>query len=428
MKRFDWRTFLFLLVLLSTTTFAANVIFGETDEDLFFYNEVLIDGVDLPEDLGSDKFVSSVEFSGAGSLTIAYQTGGGYPRISVFGGTTIKSERTWGEDDEKTAWEGYLPAPLVSQNPMTSDIVFDVEGNHEFSTVYPVKTFKMGLSNEEFSFSTPAKFSFVVSLPDGKRVWYAFKKTSGSKTEWIIDEGDFCVVKNGMCITDREEMNEVTLVQEFFSKCPRSRSSDTKIQNGFISGPPSCEIECNKGYILNDTGNRCVASSSNVDGGGDFGNEGVGGTDLQGEEPKPVRPGYIRYTGAGDQARRYLDTTGLEGQKKDQIARQNAALLKMVNNGEEVSIEEDVDNTKDGFLNYLLQIRSFFGANSAINTYSASSESGAPSEGNDNPKTSMEGEENHSSAPLLPSTGPGLFVGLAAMGLGLMVFGAKGRQ
>lgn len=425
MKRFDWRTFLVLLALLSTTAFAAEVIFEETDEDLFFYNEVLIDGVDLPEDFGANTLESSVDFLGTGSLTVAYQTGGGYPRVTVFGGTTITSERKWSDDDgdDKTAWDGLLGSPLIAKNPATSDIVFVTEGNHEFSVPYPVSAFQMGVSNEEFQFSIPARFTFKVELPDGKKVWYGYKETKapGEEVEWRITEGDFCIVKNGLCTVDLDELNAVVLAQEFFTKCPRSRSSDTEIKNGFINGTPTCDIECNKGYELNESGNGCVVSEGSVDGGEDFISSPV-----QEKVVTKIPQGYVRYTGAGDQLRRKLDPSVLEGSERDQIERQNASLLKTVSHGEEEVVVEE-ENNDDGFLNYLLQIRNYFGENAAQNTFSESAVTDEENEVAGENNKQMEGVM-HSSAPLLPSTGPGIFVGLAALGLGLMVFGAKGRR
>ena len=84
---------------------------------------------------------------------------------------------------------------------------------------------------------------------------------------------------------------------------------------------------------------------------------------------------------------------------------------------EEVVVEENKDA---GLMEYLLHVRNFFGAGSSANVVRSE-------EAEINPDTE-EGEEVYSSAPLLPQTGPGLFLGLAALGLGCMVVGAKGRR
>ncbi|MCF7812412.1 hypothetical protein K9M59_02340 [Candidatus Gracilibacteria bacterium] len=436
MIRFDWRVFVFLLAILSTTAFAADVIFGETDEDLLFFTEVLIDGVNLPEDYGDTTLQSSVDFLGTGTLTVVHQSGGGYPRITVFGGTTITSEREWQDDGEtRTAWEGFLESPLYGQTPSLGDVVFSVEGNHEFSTIYPVATFKLGLSNEKFSFSTPALFALPVEIPDGKKLWYAFRETvaPGEESEWVIEEENFCIVTDGLCVDVWSEFNEVLLAQEFFTQCPRSRSSDTKIQNGFISGPPTCAIECNRGYKLNEIGNGCIKTvnipeDSDSSGGEE---ENQDSTEAPEKEPASVRQGYFRFTNARGQIDRHLDASGLEGDKKIQIERQNAALLRTAGEGQPVEEEEPQEIGKDSFLNYLLQIRNYFGDTQA-NTFAAETTTGDSAdqseEGSPETNNSEEGGGTYSSAPLLPSTGPGIFVGLAALGLGLMIFGIKSRR
>jgi hypothetical protein len=313
------------------------------------------------------------------------------------------------------------------------------EGNHEYSTLYPIQAFKLGLENEKFQFSTPARFSFNVDVPDGKKLWYGYKETKSPEkeddVEWRIEEGDFCIVKNGLCVTDLEELNAVILSQEFFTKCPQSRSSDTEIRNGYIVGIPTCDIECNKGYELNEFGNGCVLSD---DADGDLDKEEKELLDIQtptteSEEVRFTVPqGYVRYTGAGDQMRRKLDSSILEGSEKDQIERQNAALLKSISHGEEAVIDDE-KNGDSGFLNYLLQVRNYFGENASANVFSGSEEAHESEKMDEmieikGDKTERVEGDMYSSAPLLPSTGPGIFVGLAALGLGLMIFGVKSRH
>lgn len=283
----------------------------------------------------------------------------------------------------------------------------------------------MGMNNESFSFSTPARFTFPTPIPDGTKLWMAMKD-DGTPSEsdtalWKITEGDFCVTEKNVCSVSLAKLGEVSFVQEYFTQCPRSGDSDTKVENGSIGNPPECRVTCDKGFELDYDTMKCVSTSgatSSASSSPSTPNEVVvsdGGTE-------GVPPGYFRFTGSREQLRRHITTEGLEGEALTQAERQNASVRK-TNEGEVTEEAPAVDSKKDGFLNYILQIRNFFGANSSPNT--VSSESPA-SEGETVTEGETQGEE-HSSAPLLPSTGPGIFLGLAGLGLGCMVVGRKGK-
>jgi|GEM_PF-5910420 len=75
-------------------------------------------------------------------------------------------------------------------------------------------------------------------------------------------------------------------------------------------------------------------------------------------------------------------------------------------------------------------MRNHFGENSQENNYTAlSAEGGEAAEGEASTgeitDTNNEGGEFLSSGPLLPSTGPGIFVTIAVVGFALMMFGAR---
>ncbi len=74
----------------------------------------------------------------------------------------------------------------------------------------------------------------------------------------------------------------------------------------------------------------------------------------------------------------------------------------------------------DSFMNYLLEMRRTLAPNNNNFTQEVESEDG------DLPV--VESEVVSGVGPRLPSTGPGVFVMLAALGLGVMTFGAVRRR
>ncbi len=395
MKQLDWRTFLIGLAFISSTVFATDVFYGDLgDDDLFFLSEVLIDGVELPEDLDASTGTSTVEVLGTGTLTVGDRTKGANSlNITVYGGTTIESERKWGTEDTKKWFEGLFPSPTTFSAPSNDDIIFDDEGRHPDSFVSVLSVYGMGLVNEKFTFSEPASFTFPAELPDGTKLWFAFKEDvtpaeDADHPTWTIEEGDFCVITNGLCKIDLEELNEVALVEEYFYKCPRSSSSDTDVINGKIGSPPKCMITCNSGYELNYETMKCVAKEGYI-------------------PPAPTEVPEMTKSPAKE------DDGSLNPKFHRYIGSPRGRVLGDLE-------EEPVEERKDtGLIEYLMQVRNFFGAGSSANVV-RSAEVETNSENGE--------EEVYSSAPLLPSTGPGIFLGLAVLGLGCMAVGAKGRR
>ncbi len=427
MKQLNWRTFLVFLLFLSATAFAQQ-IFSGGDEDVFVYDSILIDGAEMPADFSATTGTTTVDVAGAGSVTVANRNMGGDLRLTIFGGTTLSVSRLFAADDVKTWWEGTVNAPQKAKKPSTDLVSFVTAGNHVNSWVNITDTYGMGESNEQYSFSPAARFRFPVSAIDGTKLWLA-KKTQtppaeSAEAEWTITEGEFCIVRDGECELDVTSITAIAFAQELFTVCPRSSSSNTQIENGAISGPPLCAIACHRGYELNDELTRCVATEEAAE-------TPVAPSSPTGQSAAEtdesaslfqVPPGYFRYTGARDQMDRQISTDSLVGEELTRAKRQN---LSAQGRGaeEEAALPENADGSaanKDSFINYLLQIRNIFGENSNKNVYSA--------------ETTAEGEtpsgegEVHSSAPLLPSTGPGVFVGLSALGLGLMAIGGRRRR
>ncbi|MCF7905847.1 hypothetical protein K9L63_01495 [Candidatus Gracilibacteria bacterium] len=430
MKRLDWRAFIFGLTFLSATVFAVPIFYGQTStQDWYFNDQVLIDGVTLPSDMDANTGKSTVSIEGEGTMMIGHQTkGAGKLNVTVVGGTTITSERRWESGDTKVWWEGIFPVPGEGQDPSSDKVSFATEGKHPDSWIVPLATYSMGLSNETFQFSKPAYFTFATEIPDGTKLWMAFKEkvtpAENADAEWKIAEGDFCVVEDDICQVTLNELNEVSFVEEYFRVCPRSGSSDTQVENGTIGAAPKCSVSCNRGYTLDYANMKCVADEEeeipqSVE--TESGSETAEATTIA-PEVKSFRPGYLRFAGTRSQLENVIETEGLSGDELARAQRHNASVRKTVADDmpEEVLDTTSADSEKDSFLNYLLQIRNFFGADSNANVV-RSEEARNEAESEENADT----EETHASAPLLPSTGPGIFLGVAALGLGCMMIGRR---
>ncbi len=420
--------FVFLIgISIFSISFAAEVFYGTLDQDLYYNDQVLIDGIQLPQEQDVTDGVSTVSIAGSGSLTVGNRSTKGNLNLTVLGGTTIESHRTWGENDKISWWEGLLNAPQKAQIPNASNVSFTNASMHSLSRPYPAYTFAMGLENEEFQFSPAARFVFPVDESEGTKLWLAFKDlTPFSVAKWTIDEGNFCVVHDGLCVVNITNISSVTLVREFFTSCPRSKYSDTKLANGVISGPPLCTIQCDRGFTLNDDLTKCIAQDttapldeSAVSTGGT--DTSPGGTDFQNsaqpQKTYEIRPGFFKYQDPRAGYDRYLDPSNSDGKEKVRINRQNASLLETL--GQEKKkwgnpSQTDIDNSKkqqSDFMNFYQKI--FGGRND--NVYGTQTD--IKSE-NDTQKA----ETNSKGGPLLPSTGAGLFLSLTILGVGLMIF------
>lgn len=415
---------------------------GELDGDLYYQSGVLLRGVEPPTDTNATSGESSVLLGGSGTLTVGNQAGGGFPRVTVLGGTTISSSRTWNEDaSRKTWWDGQFSAPGSGRLPSQYDI--------NYSTVNAlgvVGAFSWGLANETFRFSTPAKAVFPVDAADGQKLLVAYK----SGESWTATATDFCVVENELCYVELTEMSDLAFVKEVYQTCPIK-----SVTNGSTGSVPSCIISCDRDFELNEAATGCISSGGEefMDEDGDelyeadedgFGDEHESANYYEEDEgPAYEFPaGYFRYNGTSDQKGRVIDTSELEG---DELKRAN-----MLNRGhysrnprsadqqikkEEVAVNKDEEN--DSFINYLLQMRNTF-SNEKMKEEIASAEikrvEGAAAESEALAAKSEENDEDkeeatfHSGAPLLPSTGPEVFVTIAVIGFLMMLFGARRRN
>lgn len=403
--------------------FAAEDISGEVVDDLFFYDSVKISGVEYPSDLNATTGTSSVSLEGTGSVTIGSRGDGGMLRVIIWGGTKISSERKWDEAVQKTWWAGDMTSPVKGRLVSADDLEFTVEGNHVDSQLIPLETYGLGLGNETFKFSPAATLVLPVNVPDFSKIWIA---TKSGDTLQKIGEKDFCVVQNQLCVVDASSVNEITLVREKFDRC-----LVTEISNGTVGGPPYCQLKCDRGFTFNDDMTGCVASdddsaiqiyaTDNVDVAGST----VKRTRETGLLAGPARQGYIRYTGSNVQ-RKATSTEDLTGDALRKTLRWNATV------GSRNTKVKDTNETETAFAALKKQLNDVRGKIwTWENPVVATSDQGQGDMQAASEQVSLEdeGESAHASAPLLPSTGPaGIFVGIAALGFGLMAFARRRRH
>lgn len=92
---------------------AVPTLSGEVNTDEFFSNGVLLTDVELPSDPNATTGTSTVTIEGSGTVTVGNQRGGGFPRLTVVGGTKIESKRTYDESVfQKLGGTGNLPLPV----------------------------------------------------------------------------------------------------------------------------------------------------------------------------------------------------------------------------------------------------------------------------------------------------------------------------
>ena len=422
------------LLITQDTQAAANVLPDEVNEDLYFQRDVFVPAVEIPEDVTSEEDESVGELLGTGSVTIGNQKGGGLPQITIFGGTEIRSERYQGQVANKTWWEGEFNAPYIGQAPNKELVVWDNEDGHKDSTVDVIQTFNLGLENEIFSFSPAARFVFPIEAENDVKVWYAIREDNEDteEDEWVIDDENYCFEESGYCTLDLEEIGSIAFVYELRDRCPRQ-----EISNGHVSDPPFCKIMCDRGYELNETRTNCVRrGTAEQDLGGEdvfVGEEFAGMTDEEiaarttNAPQYEYRQGYFRFLRTRDQLERELPAEELEGNEMFTARRMNAATRRTMNDkGNFEDTEKVASGDDDGFLNYLLGVRNSARSQEDAVVYSQGAEGASGANG---ALTPSQGEAGmHASAPLLPSTGPGIFIALAAIGFGLMVAAARRRN
>ncbi len=418
--------------------FAVDTHYGDIVGDLYFPNGVLLEDTTSPSEGDAE-----VDLGGDGSLTIGNQAGpGGFPRLTVVGGVNIKSKRDFPpEETNITTWDGQFSAPGSTIKPTQSEITF--EGGHQVSEVEVLDAFNWGLSNETFTFSPEARVMLPVDAQDGQKAWIAYE---GSDT-WTANDDDFCIIEGGLCYTEVGSVNKLAVVKKLYESCPRS-----SVSNGELSSAPNCIITCDSGYELNGNADACIEASSD----GGVGMETTGeeeafaptesGDDglafIVPEKEYDFPPGHFRYRASIDNFYRYLDESALEEGDLETAKHVNTTYIsrnprtadEQIKAREAANAETKVEN-EESFITYLIQMRNRFGENAQENHYTALSggESGEKTASEDGESTAEvaggdeedSGEYHSSGGMMLPSTGPGVFLTIALVGIGLMLFGVR---
>ncbi len=388
-------------------------------EDLYYYNHVKFDEVVSPEDTTVLSGESLVTLEGSGSVTVINKKidSTGSLRVTVFGGTEIRNYRERVQDSVNYSWwDGLLTAPVVVQQPQLSDIQFTGVAASLDSRKLVYAAYGMGKSNEEYRFSQPAMFVFPVVKPEGTKIWIAQRGVGES--QWNVGENDYCFIEDGMCIVALSNVSELALIEQLYSRCPQTHVG--VVQNGEFVGPPTCAIQCYNGYSFDATLESCVRASR------------TSGSSYE------VRPGTFRFVDARGQLDRHFDldlaATG-DKEHDDRLRIQNASSQKTVRE----QMERDTDredsfraemngsddgSDNDGFMNYLLQIRNSFEPNNNVFSATTSIEGNNENENIDGAATNGD-DAYHASAPLLPSTGAGVFLTLIILGMVIMVFARR---
>lgn len=449
-------------IMLPALALGYEVLLPQTiDDDLYFQENVtfFVDDVVMPDDLMDDLASSSLEMVGVGSLTVASRKGGGLPQYVIVGGTTIESERDYRNVEEDDVdpltrwWEGEMSEILsanksgvpsdLEDDPTLGAIAFDDKGQHPDSYVDILSRYDLGYANEEFKFSQDILVRIPVEQPDYTKVWIArgeYPETSSSavKHEWVIYEDEFYIVKDGVIEIETDYLGSILVVREYFDVCLR-----TKVKNGTVGAEPECKISCLRGYTVDSKMEICVPNGDetalNVVVGydeddygdvlGELTNNLVVGADYV-EQERDYRPGYFRFTdAAGQMAERDLE--GLEGDDFFRNARINAATHSRKTTANAVVAENETSSVWSN----LKELRSQLferdnGLPSTPNVVTAHGEEAVVEVSEVAPAApATGGDDMHSSAPLLPSTGPaGIFLGVAALGMGMMALGARRRK
>jgi len=442
MKHFKIQSLLATVTMLPLSL--ASAISPEITGDLYFDDGVYIEGVSLPEDQDALQGSSSVQLGGSGTLTVGSKTGGGFPRVTVLGGTTITSNRYWNENTSKpTWWDGQFSAPGKSRMPNKYDINYSSVNELEVLGAY---TWGVAAAGEVFSFSTPARMVFPVKAIDGQKVLLAYN----SGGQWSINSANYCIVKNELCYTEVSSMRSIALVREVYSTCPIE-----SVEHGTVGTIPGCVVTCNRGFELGSDGVSCKSTGENFldeggqgDGGGhSAATDGSASEDQGGqydeevnyeetnEDPFAFPNGYFRYQGTRDQRFRKIDESGLEGDELKKVKQLNRGYYSRNARSidDQLPKEEVAKEVNDGFLNYLLQMRNSFkqkelvAQNNELKEKITSGELVASDEDEGEDGKALAGTL-HSGAPLLPSTGPEVFVTIAVIGFLMMLFGARRRN
>lgn len=444
-----------LALVLPVSVSAVDVFVGEVDDDYYYSDAVQVQGVVLPADLDSDVGSSTIDLTGTGTITVGANAGGGFPRISVVGGTTITSTRNFEGEVTKDWWDGTIRPPKKQRIPGFNDIN-GISDRHEIT---PVEAYKWGDPNEKFYYSISATVALPIRGEVDGQVFHVAELLDDGTWE-AVDE--MCVLQDGLCILEVNAARAITLYKINYFTCPVS-----SVDNGEVGEEPSCIVSCNIGYALGCDGKSCnpvdcqgpdcpaLCGGFGFQYGADDPN--FGGADniqytgnykefyqeaLKRYKLKPSERRFqdLRYRGSNSDEHVYLyDETGLDEDQHKKVRKINKGKISRDLRGDLFEpLAEDAPRDKNSnMLDYILQVRNVFSGDKSTtyNEMIKPSEVEEVVEGEDElfdgeelAAEGGEGEEYYGSAPMLPSTGPSLFIIIAIIGVGLMVLGAFKRD
>lgn len=239
---------------ISTVAFAYSELNLPNNEDLYFRGGVVVSGVEAPADLASDSGASSLELTGAGTITVANSKYNGFPRIGLRGGTRVTVNEYWASvPGEPQWWDGTLEAPFPRVNPTAYDVVFTddtlADGGMDI-----VGAFQIGTGYQNWSFSPAADFAFRADVPNGTRLYVAARQPDNT---WTTNAQSFCVVQSNICQMALSSMGSVALIKPVYTACPV-----TDVENGRVTDAPDCRLYCDTGFAPDAAHMACMAADN----------------------------------------------------------------------------------------------------------------------------------------------------------------------
>lgn len=416
-----------LLAGMFSITFAQSSVSNHLDEDLYFNDSVHISsGVTYQETLDEGVGTSSVAFEGEGSLTVGKRLGDGFPRIVLYGGTTLTVAQDFGDGPENW-WTGNFKSPNKVLNIPKTHIVWENQANHALGERNIAVSYGLESVTDTYQFSSPAYVVLPSEAPNGAKVWYAFHSVDpenpGDPEENAVEvvESNFCIVEDGLCVIEVEEMNQIALIEESFEKCPRD-----EVANGNIGSIPYCIITCNEGYELDENAIACYE----IEGGA--GEEPIEAESIEDpvvvEEAQEVENHMDDEAWKGryrDSALELVNTEGLEGKELRDSLRYNAEVnRRKVEKDKKSDGEEKISVLSKTLRDISAKLWSWENRSPGkiiAETGELELNGGEVSEGGE-----VESYSSHASAPLLPSTGSSaIFIIVSILGIGLMLLAFK---
>ena len=120
------------------------------------------------------------------------------------------SHRDWSNHLKKTWWNGTISAPQPKKKIALRDIPELHPAMDRGVKLEVLGTFRWGLANERFEYSTPARVAFPVEAFDNEKIFTVFEQPNG---RWTVNRHILCSAQNKLCVFDVKNVSAVTLVK-----------------------------------------------------------------------------------------------------------------------------------------------------------------------------------------------------------------------